>query len=211
MASAIIHLAVAKTLEQYLPIKNKRDYYLGSIAPDISKQIGENKQRSHFLINTRDDIPNMELFKEKYPNFKDNSFDLGYYIHLYTDRLWFSHFLPLITSGNYIKLLDGTVIFSAPTEMQSLLYQDYTNLNVQLLDEYKLDLSLFYEDFIKPETSIDEIPIDKLNLLLDKMGIIIENSKEEKPFAFDLYLVLDFIDKTSQEILESLKPAEEII
>ncbi len=211
MASAIIHLAVAKTLEQYLPIKNKRDYYLGSIAPDISKQIGENKQRSHFLINTRDDIPNMELFKEKYPNFKDNSFDLGYYIHLYTDRLWFSHFLPLITNGNYIKLLDGTVIFSAPTEMQSLLYQDYTNLNVQLLDEYKLDLSLFYEDFIKPETSIDEIPVDKLNLLLDKMGIIIENSKEEKPFAFDLYLVLDFIDKTSQEILESLKPAEEII
>ena len=87
MASAIIHLAVAKTLEQYLPIKNKRDYYLGSIAPDISKQIGENKQRSHFLINTRDDIPNMELFREKYPNFKDNSFDLGYYIHLYTDRL----------------------------------------------------------------------------------------------------------------------------
>ena len=211
MASAIIHLAVAKTLEQYLPIKNKRDYYLGSIAPDISKQIGENKQRSHFLINTRDDIPNMELFKEKYPNFKDNSFDLGYYIHLYTDRLWFSHFLPLITNGNYIKLLDGTVIFSAPTEMQSLLYQDYTNLNVQLLDEYKLDLSLFYEDFIKPETSIDEIPVDKLNLLLDKMGIIIENSKEEKPSAFDLYLVLDFIDKTSQEILESLKPAEEII
>ena len=49
MASAMIHLAVAKTLEQYLDIKNPRDYYLGSIAPDISKQLGENKQRSHFL------------------------------------------------------------------------------------------------------------------------------------------------------------------
>ena len=42
MASAIIHLAVAKTLEKYLDIENKKDYYLGSIAPDISKQIGEN-------------------------------------------------------------------------------------------------------------------------------------------------------------------------
>ena len=205
MASAIIHLAVAKTLEQYLKIENKRDYYLGSIAPDISKQIGENKQRSHFLINTRDDIPNMELFTSKYPNFKDNSFDLGYYIHLYTDRLWFSRFMPLVTNGNYIKLLDGTVIFSAPTEIQGLIYQDYTNLNVQLLDEYKMDLSLFYEDFIKPKTTITEIPVDKLNLLLDKMGIIIENSKEEKPYSFDLYLVLDFIDKTSQEILKNLE------
>ena len=205
MASAIIHLAVAKTLEQYLNIENKRDYYLGSIAPDISKQIGENKQRSHFLINTRDDIPNMELFTSKYPNFKNNSFDLGYYIHLYTDRLWFSRFMPLVTNGNYIKLLDGTVIFSAPTEIQGLIYQDYTNLNVQLLDEYKMDLSLFYEDFIKPKTTITEIPVDKLNLLLDKMGIIIENSKEEKPYSFDLYLVLDFIDKTSQEILKHLE------
>lgn len=204
MASAIIHLAVAKTLEQYLPIENTRDYYLGSIAPDISKQIGENKQRSHFLFNTRDDIPNLELFTNKYPNFKNNSFDLGYYIHLYTDRLWFSHFLPQIVNGNYIKLLDGTVIFSAPTGMQGLIYQDYTNLNVQLLDEYKMDLSLFYEDFIKPNTTIDEIPIDKLDLLIDKMGIIIENSKEEKPYSFDLYLVLDFIDKTYQEILENL-------
>ena len=211
MASAMIHLAVAKTLEKHFDIKNPRDYYLGSIAPDISKQLGDNKQRSHFLFNTRDDTPNMELFKEKYPNFKDNSFDLGYYIHLYTDRLWFAHFLPLITSGNYIKLLDGTVIFSAPHEMQGLLYQDYTNLNHQLIDEYNLDLSLFYEDFIKPQTSIEEIPVDKLNVLIDKMGIIIANSTEEKPYAFDLYKVLEFIDLTCQKILENLNQKEEII
>lgn len=211
MASAMIHLAVAKTLEKHLNIKNPRDYYLGSIAPDISKQIGENKQRSHFLFNTRDDIPNLQLFREKYPDFKNNSFDLGYYIHLYTDRLWFAHFLPLITSGNYIKLLDGTVIFSAPQEMQGLLYQDYTNLNIQLLDEYKLDLSLFYEEFIIPDTKMDEIPIDKLNILIDKMGIIIENSKEEKPYAFDLFKVLEFIDEASRKILESINTPEEII
>lgn len=211
MASAMIHLAVAKTLEKHLNIKNPRDYYLGSIAPDISKQIGENKQRSHFLFNTRDDIPNLQLFREKYPDFKNNSFDLGYYIHLYTDRLWFAHFLPLITSGNYIKLLDGTIIFSAPQEMQGLLYQDYTNLNIQLLDEYKLDLSLFYEEFIIPDTKMDEIPIEKLNLLIDKMGIIIENSKEEKPYAFDLYKVLEFIDESSRKILESINTPEEII
>ena len=211
MASAMIHLAVAKTLEKHLNIKNPRDYYLGSIAPDISKQIGENKQRSHFLFNTRDDIPNLQLFREKYPDFKNNSFDLGYYVHLYTDRLWFAHFLPLITSGNYIKLLDGTVIFSAPQEMQGLLYQDYTNLNTQLLDEYKLDLSLFYEEFIIPDTKMDEIPIDKLNILIDKMGIIIENSKEEKPYAFDLFKVLEFIDEASRKILESINTPEEII
>ncbi len=205
MASAIIHLAVAKTLENYLNIENPRDYYLGSIAPDISKQIGENKQKSHFLINSRDDIPNIELFINKYPNFKNNSFDLGYFIHLYTDKVWFSKFISQIYSGNYIKLLDGTVINTTPEELQNIIYQDYTNLNIKLLDEYKMDLSLFYEDFIKPNTTLDEIPTDKLNILIDKMGLIIENSKEEKAYTFDTFLILDFIDKTSQEILEILK------
>lgn len=204
MASAIIHLAVAKTLEKYLNIENPRDYYLGSIAPDIAKQIGESKQRSHFLINARDDIPNIELFTNKYPNFKDNSFDLGYFIHLYTDKIWFSRFTSQIYSGNYIKLLDGTVINSSPEEIMKIVYQDYTNLNIQLLDEYKMDLSLFYEDFIVPNTNIEEIPVDKLNILIDKMGIIIENSKEEKPYTFDIFLVLQFIDEASQEILNIL-------
>ena len=204
MASAIIHLAVAKTLEQYLNIENPRDYYLGSIAPDIAKQIGESKQRSHFLINSRDDIPNIELFTSKYPNFKENSFDLGYFIHLYTDKIWFSRFTSQIYSGNYIKLLDGTVITSSPEEIMKIVYQDYTNLNIQLLDEYKMDLSLFYEEFIVPNTSIEEIPKDKLNILIDKMGLIIENSKEEKPYTFDIFLVLQFIDEASQEILNIL-------
>lgn len=205
MASAIIHLAVAKTLEKYLNIDNPRDYYLGSIAPDISKQIGENKQKSHFLINARDDIPNIELFINKYPAFRDNSFDLGYFIHLYTDKIWFSKFVSQIYSGNYLKLLDGTIINTTPEELQKILYQDYTNLNIKLLDEYKMDLSLFYEDFIKPNTTLDEIPTEKLNILIDKMGLIIENSKEEKPYTFDAFLILDFIDKASLEILDIIK------
>lgn len=205
MASAIIHLAVAKKLEKCLNIKNTKDYYLGSIAPDISKQIGENKQQSHFLINARDDIPNIELFISKYPHFKENSFDLGYFIHLYTDKIWFSKFMSKIVAGNYLKLLDGTIINSTPEEIRELIYQDYTNLNVQLLDEYKMDLSLFYEEFIPPKTTIDEIPTNKLNILIDKMGIIIENSKEEKAYTFDTFLVLQFIDETSQKILDILK------
>ena len=109
-----------------------------------------------------------------------------------------------IVSGNYVKLLDGTVIQTTPEEMQNIIYQDYTNLNIQLLDEYKMDLSLFYEDFIPPQTTINEIPTEKLNILIDKMGIIIENSKEEKPYTFDTYLILKFIDSVSQQIIRKL-------
>ena len=68
MASAIIHLAVAKEIEPYIKMKNKKDYYLGSIAPDMSKHVGKKKNMSHFLIpNT--EIPDIEKFKIKYPKF----------------------------------------------------------------------------------------------------------------------------------------------
>lgn len=206
MASSIIHLAVAKKLEKDLKIKNKYDFYLGSIAPDISKQIGRSKYESHFLKNSyKEDVPNIDLFVAKYPNFKENDFDIGYYIHLYTDKLWFEEFMEKITFNNALKLLDGTIINTSQEEIQSIIYSDYTNLNISVIDEYELDLSLFYEDFKKPKTSIKEIPVENLDILINKMGIIIENSKEEKKYSFDIELIKDFINNTCKKIKEEIK------
>ncbi len=205
MASAVIHLAVAKELEKNLNIKNKKDYYLGSIAPDISKQIKASKKESHFLYNTKKDVPNIELFTNKYKDFKDNDFNLGYFIHLYTDKIWFDEFLEKLTYSNSVKLLDGTIITTTEDEIGKLIYQDYTNLNIQLIDEYNLDLSLFYEEFQIPNTPLNEIPVNKLNILIDQMGIIIENSKQEKSYIFDIILINEFISNCVSKILEELK------
>ena len=205
MASAIIHLAVAKELNKRLNITNKYDYYLGSIAPDISKQIGRSKYESHFLKNSyKDDIPNMELFISRYPNFKKNAFELGYFIHLYTDKLWFDGFLDKLIELPSIKLLDGTIIQSTEEEIIKLVYQDYTNLNIQLIYDYNLDLSLFYEEFKIPKTEIKEIPVENLDILINKMGIIIENSKEEKKYSIDIDLIKDFITTTCDKIIKEL-------
>ena len=206
MASTIIHLAVAKELENKLNIKNKYDYYLGSIAPDLSKQIGESKIESHFLKNTyKESVPNIKLFTSKYPNFKNNPFDVGYYIHLYTDKIWFEDFMDEIAFQNSVKLLDGTILeVKNRDEIQQLIYSDYTNINIELIDEYNLDLSLFYEEFKTPKTKIEEIQVDKLNFLINKMGILIENSKEEKLYTFDIFNIKEFIEKTVKEIEKEL-------
>ena len=205
MASAMIHLAVAKQIEKEIFIKNKYDYYLGSIAPDISKQIGKSKEESHFLINTTHDIPNIYLFIKKYPDFKYNSFDLGYFIHLYTDKLWYEEFISNITFNNSIRLLDGTIIQANQDEIGKLIYSDYTNLNIKLIEEYNMDLSLFYEDFKIPQTDIKEIPKENLDILINKMGILIENSNKNKTYTFDMNSINDFIDKCADEITEILK------
>lgn len=210
MASAVIHLAVAKVLEPYFDIKNRKDYYLGSIAPDIAKQIGRTKQESHFLYEEKDDVPNIKMFTNKYPNFYKNDFDLGYYIHLFTDKLWFDKFLNTLVQSNSIRLIDGTIVNVPPEELPQLIYSDYTNLNVKVIEEYNMDLSLFYEEFEKPKTSIDEVPIEQLNILIDKMGIIIENSTNEKNYIFDIYLIKEFIETTKERILKEIKDYEQM-
>lgn len=204
MASAVIHLAVAKELEKYLKIENKKDYNLGAIAPDIAQQLKIEKAKSHFIYNTKSDIPNIKLFKEKYKNFMSNSFELGYFTHLYTDKLWFDGFIDSLTYSNSIKLLDGTIIHVPQKEIKELIYNDYTNLNTIIIDKYNIDLSLFYEEYQKPNTSIEEVPIDKLNILIDKMGVIIENSKLEKSYIFDITLIDNFINTCVEEIIKEL-------
>lgn len=208
MASAIIHLAVAKELYQYFDIADKKDYYLGAIAPDIAKQIGRTKQESHFLYSEKENVPNIKMFTDKYPNFKNISFDLGYYIHLFTDKLWFDKFLGQLVSNNAIKLIDGTILNCKEEEIAKLIYMDYTNLNIQVIDEYKLDLSLFYEEFKVPKTKITEIPIQNLDILIDKMGIIIENSKTAKNYIFDIFLIKQFIKYATKRILTEIKDYE---
>lgn len=205
MASAVIHLAVAKELLPYLEVANVNEYYLGSIAPDIAKLVGETKQKSHFLYKEREDVPNIKMFTNKYKNFKKNSFDLGYYIHLFTDKIWFDKFLRKLVQNSSVKLLDGTIIECSKEQFVNLIYSDYTNLNIELIDEYNIDLSLFYEEFQIPNTKIEEIPKDKLYILINEMGIIIENFRQEKEYILDIFLIENFISEVKERILNELK------
>lgn len=207
MASAIIHLAVAKEVEKKIKnVTNEYDYFLGAIAPDLARQIGIPKEDSHFIKNSyKEDVPNIKMFELKYPNFRDNSYDLGYYTHLYTDKEWADGFLDSITYDNSIRLLDGTIIASSKEEIRQLIYSDYTNLNIRIIEDYDLDLSLFYEDFKEPDTTINEIPKDKLDILINKMGIIIENSKSEQTYSLDINQIKKFIEETANKIVKELE------
>ena len=206
MASTIIHIAVADQL--YHKLKSKidihyNDYILGSIAPDISKIVGDTKEISHFLEKV-EGIPNIDKFLKKYINTLNNSFNLGYFIHLYTDRLFYRDYYPLFVKNDFfnstVKCLDGHTIKISKEDKRKLLYNDYSNLNIKLIDEYNLNLDLFYKEFIPPKTNIEEIPTDKLNLLIDAAGIILQNLKQEKEYIIDITSIKSFIDDCVEEI-----------
>lgn len=210
MASTIMHIAVADQL--YKKINNKLninyyDYILGSIAPDISKLINESRAISHFF-DTTTKLPALDKFLEKYQTTLNNSFNLGYFTHLYTDKLFFRDYYPLFIEDKFIssnvKCLDGSIIKISVDDRKKLLYNDYSNLNSKLIDEYNLNLDLFYNDFIIPKTNITEIPIDKLNLLIDNASIILQNLTTKKEYIIDISSIKSFIDNCTEELYYNL-------
>lgn len=205
MASSLIHMAVASEINKEI----KKDYdklLLGSIAPDISKIVGETKQYSHFLDDGETDIPNIECFLEKYKKNLNDDFVLGYFIHLFTDFLWFKYFIKEIQDDNdYITKLDGTKIKCTEYMLKKYIYNDYTNMNIELIKEYNLDLDLFYKETPKLENIIKEIPMDKLDLLIEKSIEIIDNSKKKKDLIFNIENIKKFVETSTILTIAKLK------
>ena len=199
VASAVIHLAVANEINKKLN-RDKSQLLIGAIAPDISKFIGEDKTKSHFLKELDSNIPDIESFLNKYKNSLTDDFVMGYFIHLYTDYLWFKYFVTEFYDKPMITKLDGTVVKCSGNMLSLYVYNDYTNLNIKLIDKYNMDLKIFYNQLPKLSNIIEEIPMDKMGLLLSQMGIIIENSKEKKDYIFNIENVEKFI-ATSVELI----------
>ena len=203
MASSIIHIAVANEINRTLNRNNKK-LLIGSIAPDIAKLIGMNKKDSHFQ-DKDDTLPCLDEFLKKYKKDLNDDFVLGYYIHLYTDYLWFKYFEPDFYKNGVIHKLDGTIENIPPEKKMEYFYNDYTNLNIKLIDEYNLDLSIFYEELPTFNNIIKEIPMNKIQIIIDQAGIIIENTKESKSYVFDMDVVNKFIKTSVYYILSNLK------
>ena len=192
MASSLIHIVVANEINKKIN-RDSSKLLIGTISPDISKLVAEPRFISHF--SERDNnIPNLDKFLNKYKNNLNDDFVLGYYIHLYVDYLWFKYFLTEIYDENMIKTLDGKTIKCSEEKIYEYIYNDYTNLNTSLIDEYKLDLKIFYNEIPELDNIIEEIPMDKIKLVVDNAGVIIKNATTNKTLIFNLDNVKKFIN-----------------
>lgn len=206
MASVIIHLCVAKRISEKFNIFNEKDFLLGSIAPDLNKFIGDSRSVSHFLTTNKPDVPNIQEFLNKYRDDLHNAYSLGYFVHLYTDKIWFNEFVPTFKFENTIKLKDNTIININAKEISNLIYSDYSSFNIKLLDEENLDLSIFYEKINNPTTKITEVNLNKIDVLLEEMSNIImnEDNINTKSYLFDLNDIINFINYASDKIIKKI-------
>ena len=88
------------------------------------------------------------------------------------------------------------------------IYNDYTNLNIQLIDEYNMDLSIFYNELPEIQNIIKEIPMEKLGVIIDKASIIIENSKVRKDLVFNIDNIKIFVKTSVEFIISKLQELE---
>lgn len=204
MASSLIHIAIANEINKKLK-RDSQQLLIGTIAPDISKLIGESKERSHFLTCNEEDIPDIYKFLSLYKQNLNDDFVLGYYIHLYTDYLWFKYFIPEIMENDLIKKLDGTVVKCRGEMAIKYIYNDYTNLNLKIIDAYNLDLKIFYNEIPTINNIIQEIPMEKIDLIVNKASQIIKNSKITKEMTFSMENIYNFISLAIHLILANLE------
>lgn len=208
MASSVIHMCVANEINKKLK-RNNDLILLGSIAPDIAKQIGRTKYESHFLIDDKE-IPSLDRFLDKYKKHLKDDFVLGYYIHLYTDYIWFKHFYTDFIANGSLYLLDGTIVEANDDTYKEYFYNDYTTLNRVLIDKYKLDLKIFTTKMPKIKNVIKEIPMNQIQIIIDKTNMIIRKSYEQKNYIFDIDMIDKFINTSVEAIITNLKDIEYI-
>ena len=189
MASAIIHICVAKKVNEKLKM-DENDLLLGSIAPDIAKQIGQTKNKSHFLKDEdeEDCQPDIKRFLDLYKSELANPFDMGYFIHLLTDKYWFRDYVYEYINDYALKEFGKKMTY---TELKDMIYNDFSNINIDLIDKYNISLDLFSNEHEYPKSIIKEIPMDKINVIVEKMGIIISNSSLEPTVIFKMGKILE--------------------
>ncbi len=202
MASSIIHIAVANEVNKVLKCDNSK-YLIGAIAPDISKCLGESKVKSHFQ-DTNDDIPNIDKFLNKYKKYLNDDFVMGYFVHIYTDYLWFKYFISEIYDEDIITKLDGTKVKCTGNMLSKYIYSDYTNMNIQLINKYNMNLDIFFNEAPKLNNIITEIPMDKIQLIIDDASVLIENSKLRKDLIFNIDNIDKFIKTSTDLVLAEL-------
>lgn len=202
MASAIMHLCIAKEVNKYLHM-DERALLLGSIAPDLSKELGETKEISHFLDHSsEDDLPNIDHFLRKYRQDLHNPFTMGYLIHLLSDKYWFRDYINAYISRYTHDKDKKTLTYSA---LRSVIYNDYTNINIDLIEHYNLSLDIFFNEYSLPQSNITEIPINKLPVLIDKLSLIIKESTTEKTFVFNTNDIIEFISASVKYIIKDIQ------
>ena len=203
MASVIIHLAVAKKVNEVLKRK-QNELFLGAMAPDAAKLVGSSRKISHFITDPNSDSPELNIFLDSYKDDLDDTFVLGYFIHLVTDVLWFDEFLVNFVNNNIITTKTGEKLELDDKDVLDIIYNDFTSMNQEVEKYYDLNLDDFYKLESLPKSKIREFPETYFYEVINKIKMINER-KSNYSYLFNINQVVPFIEYAAVYCLDEIK------
>ncbi|WP_248926862.1 hypothetical protein [Paenibacillus hamazuiensis] len=158
MGSRMMHYGISALIGRKLGIRHMDDLLLGGIAPDVNKNMNEDKQATHFIEKNPDGSKciNYVRFCEKYRDRMNEPFYLGYLCHLISDDIWYERFYNPKVRG---------MPADAKKEFVKTGYLDYWRLNGVIARHY----ALRFGRHAVPDMSIEEIKGEFLPELLVQM------------------------------------------
>lgn len=153
MGSRIMHAIIAYQIAQQLELKEQEAFVLGGVAPDAPLQ----KDASHFYDGLVADYSrriDYKGFLQKYNQYSNQAFVLGYYTHLLADDIWLT--------GFYLPWLRNRM--EANNDIYVLYHRDFQLLNGKLLAHYGIEEELVtLLGQVRLESFIEEVTTSELH------------------------------------------------
>ena len=192
------HIEIGNTLRNYLKFNDEEFelFSIGNIAPDINNSFmikDISKKINHAVTHFSDNGKTYEIFYNKYKQYMNNPFILGYYIHLFTDYTW---------NNNYYERLkkEGIDISKDCDNLRIIKQHDFRMYNNKFIDN-TIQLNNI-ENIVENSKIIEEISLTKEDIQKTKR-FLDEKIKEEGIFEFYKMEELDNLFKQTTEIIKS--------
>ena len=195
MASLIMHIVTSKIIAEKYNLSDK--FIAGSVMPDIYSKCDFDRDNTHFIDKSNDDLPNYQEFLQKYSENIKDELVLGYAAHLIEDYVWSSNFKnkyvrKTFPDSSEVAYLKANTI---QTEKEYLreIYKDYDNIDSYICNKYNISIEQIKNNISKYYTKygsreklnevlyLHEFDINRKNTFITQEDVneFIEISKEE--------------------------------
>lgn|SRR5574344_1186419 len=156
MSSIIMHLIASNEIKEKYGFSN--EYLAGSILPDVVKVLKNDRKSSHYIKEIKitgdfyKQIPDVEEFIIKNPNYRNKPNLFGYASHLIEDKIWFEEYVSMY--ADYVDLKTKQIHyveddkFHEGTEFSKIMNEDYNIIDSELLKQYNMNIVEVKNDII---------------------------------------------------------------
>lgn len=146
VSSYIMHICISDIIRRKHKLSEK--YLYGCILPDLQKELGIDREKTHFTKRIEKEgsirfLPQIDIATNELKDKLDKEVYLGYISHLIEDYIWFNKYIPKYT----IKLNENEVLYLKDNTIHSLVeyrnnvYSDYRYFAKYVINKCEIDLT----------------------------------------------------------------------